>query len=197
MQHGLPLLLLGALILASHGACAQAAAPQTFQHQLTTAAKPWTHERFDASQHKFTFAIFSDLNGSQRPGVFETAIAQLNLLRPELILSVGDLIDGGSEDRDKLHREWDEFDADTGQSIAPVYYAGGNHDLTNMTMRDVWEERYGARYYHFVYKNVLFVILDTEDNSATRMQQIFVARAVALDVLQGRSPGVWGRNRIF
>ena len=44
-----------------------------------------------------------------------------------------------------------------------LFYIGGNHDLTNPIMRAVWEERYGARCYHFVYKNVLFLMMDSED----------------------------------
>ena len=44
------------------------------------------------------------------PDIFNIAMAQLNLLRPELILSVGDLIDGGTEDREQLIKEWEHFD---------------------------------------------------------------------------------------
>ena len=36
----------------------------------------------------------------RRERVFEIAIAQLALLRPELIMNVGDLIDGGTTDRE-------------------------------------------------------------------------------------------------
>ena len=67
--------------------------PTVFQHNLYGKPTPWTHNRFDNAEDKFTFAIFSDLNGGEREKVFEVAVAQLSLLRPELILSVGDLID--------------------------------------------------------------------------------------------------------
>lgn len=185
--------------LALHGCdrIGPAAPPDVFRHSLTSVATPWTHERFDDDTDKFTFAIFSDLNGGQRAGIFETAIAQINLLRPELILSVGDLIDGGSEDRDKLARDWNEFDSDVSRAIAPVFYVGGNHDLTNLTMSAVWEERYGARYYHFAYKNVLFVVLDTEDNPPERMREIYRARAAAIEILDGRAPGKWEETEYF
>jgi hypothetical protein len=156
--------------------------PQTFLHDIATTATPWSHDRFDDQEGRFTFAIISDLNGGERERVFEVAVAQLSLLRPELILSVGDLIDGGSEDRAKLTREWDDFDARASQSTAPIFHVGGNHDLTNQTMRDVWVERYGARYYHFVYRDVLFLVLDTEDYTDERMQEIYLARAAALEV---------------
>ena len=75
-----------------------------FEHDIATAATPWTHERFDDSEDKFTFAIFSDLNGGEREQVFEIAVAQLSFLRPELIVSLGDLTDGGTEDREKADK---------------------------------------------------------------------------------------------
>ena len=63
-----------------------------FQHNLE-GTLPWTNENFDASKNKFTFAIFSDLAGGEREGIFEVAVEQLNLLRPEFVINVGDLID--------------------------------------------------------------------------------------------------------
>ena len=137
----------------------------TFRHDVTTAERPWTHEAFDAAPGKFTFALFSDLTGGERPGVFEVAVEQLRLLRPELIVNVGDLIEGGTTDREQLAREWDSFDRRAQRARAPVFRIGGNHDLTNPVMWDVWDQRYGQRYYHFVYRDVLFLLLNTEDNS--------------------------------
>ena len=162
--------------------------PPAFQHTLGEGATPWSHDRFDASKDKFSFAIFSDLNGGERERVFEVALAQLALLRPELIVSVGDLIDGGSEDREKLAREWDSFDSRVAEATAPVFYVGGNHDLTNKVMRAVWAERYGSRYYHFVYKNVLFLVFDTEDYTDERLREVYLARAAAIEVMDGDHP---------
>jgi 3',5'-cyclic AMP phosphodiesterase CpdA len=168
-----------------------------FDHDLESASLPWTHGNFDDADDKFTFAIFSDLYGGERERIFNIAMAQLNLLRPELILSVGDLIDGGTEDRNQLAQEWDEFDTKVSVVRAPAFYAGGNHDLTNLTMREVWMERYAARYYHFIYKNVLFLILDSEDFEARRMQEIYKARAIALEVLEGDEPEKWTESEYF
>ena len=162
--------------------------PPDFSHELSGPPLPWTHEDFDNVDEKFTFAVFSDLYGGERERIFNIAMAQLNLLRPELILSVRDLIDGGTEDRGQLTREWNAFDEKVGRTLAPAFYVGGNHDLTNVTMRDVWTERYSARYYHFVYKNVLFLVLDSEDFAAQRMQEIYVARAAALEIQAGTVP---------
>lgn len=168
-----------------------------FQHQISASSLPWTHEDFDSADDKFTFAVFSDLYGGERERIFNIAMAQLNLLRPELILSVGDLIDGGTEDRDQLASEWDTFDAKVSATLAPTFYVGGNHDLTNLTMRNVWTERYAARYYHFIYKDVLFLILDSEDFEDQRMQVVYKARAVALEIQAGDAPETWTESEYF
>lgn len=163
-----------------------------FTHDFTASARPWTHENFDVQDDKFTFALFSDLTGGEREHIFEVAVAQLSILRPEFIMNIGDLIEGGTTDRQQLALEWDSFDDRAERATAPVFYTGGNHDLTNMTMREVWEERYGARYYYFKYQNVLFLVLDTEDNTAERMQEIFVARAEAIAIVEKEGWDVFG-----
>lgn len=143
-----------------------------FVPDVRGSATPWTHDSFDNQQDKFTFAVFSDLTGGEREGIFNVAVAQLNLLRPELILNVGDLIEGGTTDNAQLATEWGSFDERAGRARAPVFYTGGNHDLTDPDMWRVFEERYGRRYYHFIYKNVLFLVLDTEDNTPEFQSEI-------------------------
>jgi len=161
---------------------ADKSADAEFQHDVPGEALPWTNEKFDSGNDKFTFAIFSDLTGGERPRIFEIAIAQLSLLRPELIVNVGDLIEGGTEELGEIDEQWDSFDQRAGSAKAPVFYVGGNHDLTGSVLRKVWVERYGRNYYHFVYKNVLFLVLDTEDNTPERMLEIFEARNHAISI---------------
>lgn len=158
--------------------------PLPFQHELEDGPFPWTGQSFDNKPDKFTFALFSDLTGGEREGIYEIAVEQLSLLRPELILSVGDLIEGGTTDREQLGREWDSFDQRAGKARAPVFYTGGNHDLTNPVMWDVFEERYGQRYYHFVYKNALFLVLNTEDNSPEQQWELKKIRDEALQAIK-------------
>lgn len=165
--------------------CTQSAdKPQApvFSHDTTGTALPWNHENFDAADDKFSFVVFSDLTGGERERVFEIAVAQMNLLRPELIVNVGDLVEGSTEDRAEIDRQWDSFDERAGKAKAPVFYVAGNHDRTGEFLQDVWDERLGRGYYHFVYKNTLFLVLDTEDNTPERMQEIFEMRNHALHV---------------
>ena len=130
-----------------------------FEHDITSGPTPWTSDVFELEEDDFTFAIISDLNGGEREGVYSTAVAQLNRLDPTFVVSVGDLIDGGTEDSLQLAKEWNSFDARTSKLNMPFFYLGGNHDLTNPTMREFWKHRFGPRYYHFVYEDVLFLMM--------------------------------------
>lgn len=156
---------------------------EAFRSELNSEAKPWTHSRFDSHEDKFTFAVFADLTGREREGVFEVAMEQLNLLRPEFIVNVGDLIEGNSDDPAEWNRQWDGFDKRASRARAPVFYAGGNHDLTGELSRKIWKERLGPDYYHFLYKDVLFLILNTEDHTPERMTEIQEIRGEAIEIL--------------
>ena len=128
---------------------------------------PWTHLKFNNNPEDFQFAIVTDRTGGLRPGVFSDAVDKLNLLQPEFVVSVGDLIEGYTEDRAQLATEWNEFDSMVKRLAMPFFYLPGNHDYTNEVMAEVWRERYGASYYHFVYRDVLFVMLNSNDGGST------------------------------
>lgn len=168
-----------------------------FRHDISGEVKPWIHEDFDAADDKFTFAVFSDLTGGERPGVFEIAVEQLSLLRPELILNVGDLIQGGMGSREEFARQWDSFDERASRASAPVFYVGGNHDLFDRTLQSVWDERQGRRYYHFVYKDVLFLALNTEDIPPERLQEISTLRNEAFRTLAAEGMGRGRLGELF
>lgn len=163
--------------------------PPVFSHEMPAAGPvPWLNERFDNAEGNFKFAIVTDLNGGEREGIFDIAIEQINLVRPELIVTVGDLVEGKSSNPDSIAVEYESFDTRARKANAPLFHVGGNHDLTDAVMRKVWKERYGAHYYYFVYKNVLFLVLDTEDHSDKRREEIDQARKAAIKVMDGPEP---------
>lgn len=124
---------------------------------------PWTSLDLNNDPCQFQFAVVTDRTGGHRPGVFERAVRKLNLLQPEFVLSVGDLIEGYTEDTVELIRQWEEFDGFVQQLQMPFFYVPGNHDITNPVMEDLWHRRLGPTYYHFVYKDVLFLCLNSEE----------------------------------
>lgn len=81
------------------------------------------------------------------------------------MINVGDLVEGYTNDKATANAMWDEVEPMIKKLEMPFFYTVGNHDLGNDTMKQVWLERHGATYYHFVYRNVLFVVLNTEDPS--------------------------------
>lgn len=155
-----------------------------FQHDVKSGPTPWTNDVFELEEDDFTFAIISDLTGGERENIYSTAVSQLNRLDPTFVLSIGDLIDGGTEDTLQLEKEWNWFDQRTSNLNMPFFHLGGNHDLTNPAMRKFWKERFGPRFYHFVYENVLFLMIDSEDYEEQRMLEIYHARAKALYMAQ-------------
>lgn len=178
----------GALVFASFLAAACTGTQtigtnETIEHDIATGLKPWTDRPSQFDPDTVRFAVFSDLTGGERDGVFELAIEQLNLLRPELIVNVGDLIEGSTEHLE-IDRQWDSFDTRAGKAKAPVFYTGGNHDLLGEELRTVWSDRLGPRYYHFRYRDVLFLALDTEDHSIERLREIAQLRQEAFRVAE-------------
>ncbi len=79
----------------------------------------------------------------------------------------------------------------------PFFHLGGNHDLTNPTMREFWKNRFGPRFYHFVYEDVLFLMMDSEDYEEKRMLEIYHARTKALQIINGEIDGVYEESEYF
>jgi hypothetical protein len=123
---------------------------------------PWTGLAPAADPDAFRFAVVTDRTGEHRDGVFEGAMGKLNLVRPEFVVSVGDLIEGYTDDGAVLDREWDEIEGFVGRLQMPFFYVPGNHDMSNAVMAEEWRSRFGPSYYHFSYKGVLFLALNSE-----------------------------------
>ena len=132
-----------------------------FNSDVETNLKPWTDLDFYNDPSNFQFALVSDNTGSMRPGIFEKGIEKLNLMLPEFVLSVGDLIQGYTQDTAQIRAEWADFSQKIDKLKVPFFYLPGNHDITNLVMQKEWEDRFGRRYYSFTYKDVLFIILDS------------------------------------
>ena len=90
-----------------------------FAHELKSEAKPWTSERFLDDPQEFHFAIIGDLTGGERKGIYAKAVTALNLLRPEFVMSVGDLVAGGGVSRSDLEKQWASFRARTAKLEMP------------------------------------------------------------------------------
>lgn len=162
MKRVFPLLL--CVFIVAMASC-QVAGPKTadFSSPVAGEVKPWTNLKFRNDSADFQFMVIADRTGACRKGVFAKACDRVNLLQPEFVMCIGDLINGSTTDKKVLKTEWDEFDGIVKKLEMPFFYIAGNHDIGNPVMAEIWGSRYGPEYYHFVYKNVLFLCLCTED----------------------------------
>jgi UDP-2,3-diacylglucosamine pyrophosphatase LpxH len=141
-------------------------APFQYDKSALPGTKPWTSAAFANKPEEFRFAVIGDRTGGSDPGgIFNRAIDQLNLLRPEFVINVGDLVEGYAEDKAKAQAQWNEADGIIKKLEMPFFYVVGNHDMGNDVMKQVWIERRGATYYHFIYRDVLFLVFNSEDPS--------------------------------
>jgi serine/threonine-protein phosphatase CPPED1 len=124
---------------------------------------PWSNLRVNNDPEDFQFVIVSDRTGGHREKVFSRAVEQINLMQPEFVVSVGDLIEGYSDKPERLEAEWREFQGYVAKLKMPFFYVPGNHDIANKVQEKLWQDKFGRRYFHFVYKNVLFLLLCSED----------------------------------
>jgi hypothetical protein len=159
----LSLVVLGLLTLT---AAARAQQPSDFQVTIDQGPNPWTGLKANADPQQFQFAIVADNTGRARAGVFASAMGKLNLLQPEFVMSVGDLIEGYTEDEAELDRQWDQMVGLIAGLEMPYFYLPGNHDISNHVQARKWKQKFGRDYYHFAYKGVLFLCINTEDPHA-------------------------------
>jgi len=145
--------------------------PKADAFHIDEDSKPYTHLHFKNDPDEFQFAIISDNAGGPRPGVLPSALKMVNLLQPEFVACLGDLVEGYTDasgqpaDEDVYRAWWQEIDDFLAQLDMPFFFLPGNHDLNSPASLKVWRERHGGSraYYHFIYKNVLFLMINTED----------------------------------
>ena len=143
--------------------------------------QPWTHLNFQDDPEDFRFAIVPDRAGGDHRGAFTNALAKVNLMRPEFVMTVGDLVTG-IVGPNVLRKQQAELTNMTAKVIAPFFYVVGNHDITrsrpaytnnNEESRMVWKEFYGENtYYSFTYKKCLFICLNTMEGRDLRKKQV-------------------------
>lgn len=126
----------------------------------------WADQKINDNPKKIQFAVIGDRTGQERPGVFKQAMQKLNLMKPDFVVCVGDVIQGQTQDVNVMTKQWDEFDTLKSKLSVPFFLASGNHDIANKAMSKFYQQRYGNPYYHIIYKDILFLFINTNDPSA-------------------------------
>lgn len=178
MKSAVTCLCLGlALAVAPH-----AAPVQEILIERDSQANPWTRLDLKSDPGRFHFAIVADRAGGNRPGVFAEAVRKLNLMQPAFVLSLGDLQEGYTSDPRLYRSFWEELTGLVNELEMPFFYLPGNHDLATRALRQEWGRRFGRDYYHFVYRDVLFLCLNSQDLSGAgtgEAQMAYIRKTLA------------------
>ena len=147
--------------------------------------KPWTHLDFQDDEDDFHFAIVPDRTGGDYRGAFTNALAKVNMMRPAFVMTVGDLIPG-LKPPEVIRPQQIALTNMASKVIAPFFYVVGNHDIgrsrpeyprNSEESLAVWNEFFGPRtYYSFMYKGVLFVVLNTMEGRDCRRPQCGITK---------------------
>ncbi len=111
----------------------------------------------------FRFAILGDRTGEAQPGVYEQVWQQVDRWRPDMVINVGDTIQGG--DDSTAGREWAALRPLFARYRRyPLYFTPGNHDIWSEASRRIYQrETKRPAHYSFDYGSAHFTILDNSE----------------------------------
>jgi predicted phosphodiesterase len=106
------------------------------------------------------FAVIGDRTGDCQPGIYEKIVSEVERLKPDFVITVGDHIQGYTDDTTLLKKEWEEYKSLIKPLTMPIYFTPGNHDITSDTALPFYKRYIGEPYYSFDYQGIHFIVLD-------------------------------------
>ena len=106
------------------------------------------------------FAIIGDRTGDHMPGIYEQIVAEVERMKPDFVLTVGDMIEGYTADTNRLNQQWGEYKSMISKLSMPIYFTPGNHDITTDAALGTYQKQIGKPYYSFDIGGIHFIILD-------------------------------------
>ncbi len=167
------LILVGALCVSAWNTQSQPTQPTSHPTTrfVSTSRKHAKKLKLPTSNKVWHFAIYGDRTGGPRSGlkILAQAVKDTNLLSPDLVMTVGDLIQGYNTTRPWLE-EMKEFKGIMASLKMPWFPVAGNHDVywrgpnrPPNGHESNYEKHFGPLWYWFPHKNAAFIVLYTDE----------------------------------
>jgi len=130
---------------------------------LTPRGAPAQRARDDAA---YRFVVLGHIrggaDGALNPKLGEL-LGEVRRLRPDFAVLTGDIIWGDVDHNPtrpgELEREWTAVDSALATLGVPVHRVPGNHDVLDVTSRNIWRRRYGSLPSAFSFRGSRFLLL--------------------------------------
>lgn len=114
-----------------------------------------------AAAEKLRIAVFGDRTGGANQAVFERMVEAAERMRPDLVINVGDNVEGYTSDLEELRAQWKQVKDTYARLSCPVYICPGNHDIWDDASEAVFREETGREpNYSFDAGEVHFTVFD-------------------------------------
>ena len=108
------------------------------------------------AKNDFHFAILGDRTGGANQEAFDEVINEINSLRPDFIINVGDFVEDG-----RIAGDWDVPLKSIEILDCKLYFVPGNHDIIDENSAQIFKEKTGFDpFYSFDYQKTHFVVLN-------------------------------------
>lgn len=129
----------------------------------------------------FFFVVFGDRTGGPAEGVsvLADAVRDTNMLEPDLVMTVGDLVQGYNQ-TDRWMTQMEEFKGIMSQLLCPWFPVAGNHDIywrgegrPTGEHESSYEMYFGPLWYGFKHKNCGFIALYSDEGNPATLEKNF------------------------